>query len=86
MSTASTKGQHCLLKVKNRPKENIFKRKGWVLGGDRKRPRSLWGSRETAKGFIQHKQASSFSGSGKGNTSELEGSQEPKPIKQEKWD
>lgn len=38
VSTPSTKGQHCLLKVKNRPKENIFKRKGWVLRGTEKDP------------------------------------------------
>lgn len=83
MSTASTNGQHCLLKVKNRPKENIFKRKGWVLGGTKKTQKVLGFKRDC---FIQYKQVSAFSGSGKGNTPELEGSQEPKPIKQGKWD
>lgn len=48
MSTASTKGQHCLLKVKNRPKEKCFKRKGWVLeaGGQKKTQKVLGSKRD----------------------------------------
>lgn len=67
------------IKIKNKKKPSEKERLG--TRGDTKRARKFWGSRGTAKGFLEHKQASLSSASGKGSPSKAGRGPEPKPIK-----
>lgn len=83
MPAASTKGGRQLAEGEKQTKRKFFKKARLGMRGARKRPRRFWDSKETAKGFIQSKQVSSPSGSGKGNPPGVgTGGPESKPVKQ----
>lgn len=80
---ASTKGGRHLTEGEKQTKRKFFKKERLGMRRPRKRPRRFWESKETATGFIQYKQVSSPSGSGKGNPPEVgRGGPDSKPVKQ----